>query len=70
MEKGDWKVTGIARHGKDYAKAIKDYRLIECDLLAPECDLRKVLVSGHSLTRAHTALCSRDGFIFVDRDPR
>jgi nucleoside-diphosphate-sugar epimerase len=40
---GDWKVTGIARHVKDYSKIIKDYRLIECDLLAPDFDLRKVL---------------------------
>jgi nucleoside-diphosphate-sugar epimerase len=40
---GDWKVTGIARHLKGYAKTIKDYRLIECDLLAPDFDLRKVL---------------------------
>jgi nucleoside-diphosphate-sugar epimerase len=40
---GDWKVTGIARHVKDYSQIIKDYRLIECDLLAPDFDLRKVL---------------------------
>jgi nucleoside-diphosphate-sugar epimerase len=37
---GGWKVTGLARR---HAQVIEDYRLIECDLLAPGFDLKKVL---------------------------
>jgi nucleoside-diphosphate-sugar epimerase len=40
---GGWKVTGLARHRQRYAQVIEDYRIIECDMLAPDFDLRKVL---------------------------
>jgi len=45
LSEGNWKVTGIARHKKDYVKNIKYYRIIECDLLAPAEELKKSLGS-------------------------
>lgn len=40
---GDWKVTGIARQVKDYVKKIKGYKIIECDLLSPQEELKRIL---------------------------
>jgi nucleoside-diphosphate-sugar epimerase len=40
---GDWKVTGLARHKKDYVKKIKGFHVVECDLLAPEAEVKKTL---------------------------